>query len=95
MLVASTVPVILHRDPGARHRRGAVERRDPGEGVLARPLEVDGEVGDQGAGGHEHRRLAVEQGGAEARAGELDQVQAGAVEGDADDLHRHRPAAAT
>ncbi len=82
---------VLDGDARACRGLGVVERRHPGERVLARPFEVDREVGDQRAGGHVHRVAALEQRRAEARALELDEVEAGAVEGQADDLHGLRP----
>ena len=77
---------VLHGDARAGHRLASVERRHPHQRILARPLEVHGQIGDQRAGRDVHRLVLVEQRGAEARAGELDEIEAGRLERDADDL---------
>ena len=87
--VATAVPLAVgDRDAGAADRLRAVERRHPRERRFAAPLEVHGEVRHQRRGGDEHRRRLAEERAAEPRARQLDDVQPGPVERQADDLGR-------
>src|SRR5262249_37074140 len=64
----------------------AVERRHPDERRRAAPFEVDGEVGDERGGRDVAGAAVAEERRAEARARELDDVEAGLLERDPDDL---------
>jgi hypothetical protein len=70
-----------------------VQRGHPHHGILAPMLEVHAEVGDQHARAHVHRRLLVEQGLAQAPRLDLDDVEAGLGQRDADHLEGARVAA--
>ncbi len=70
----------------AGYRGGGCERRDPDEGRIASPGQVDGEVGDERSGRNEHGLLGIEEPLAEDPALDLDQVEARPRERDADHL---------
>ena len=74
------------RAPRDRLRR--VERRHPDERRCLAPLEVHGQVRHERRRGHVQRLRLAEERGAEPRARQLDHVEAGPGERDADHLQR-------
>ena len=72
------------RDPRAGDRRRRVERRHPHERRLLAPLQVHRQVRHQGRRGDVERTGRAGEGGAEARARQLDHVQSGLAERETD-----------
>ncbi len=81
---------ILDRDQRLCYRRATVQCRDPDQRGFATPFEMHGEIRDECRGLHEVRRMRIQQRRAQARTGQLDHVEAGLLQRDADYLERAR-----